>query len=787
MDAVIVGCDRVAANGDVANKVGTYGLALAAQAADIPFVVAGPTSTVDLATPTGREITIEERDADEVRAAAGQRVTLPETPCRNPAFDVTPAELITALVTERGVDPLPRRGVARVPMRVARSFAPGDVRIEEAPEPEPGPGEVVCDVVACGVCGSDVTDWYIASRLPAVLGHEVVGIVRAVGPGVTAPSPGTRVAIHHHTPCGECRRCRRGHETLCERFRATRLDPGGFAERVRVSQDLVEELLELPDGLDPVTATFIEPLACVLRAQDRAGLRAGDSLLVVGAGINGVLQIAAAHARGVEVVWVREPRPERLELAEAWGAEHHGNELVDVAIACTPEARGDRGGRRGGGAGRHAVLLRAARPRRATPAGRHRAVPARDNRDRQLLGRTRRHAGGARADRKRAHRSPESRLAPAAAGGDRPRARSAAARARAQGRGGAVKAALLFGNEYLRVEEVPEPEGEVIVEVHAATTCGTDVKMWRHGHRVLPRYPCAFGHETAGVRIDTGERVLVSDSVACGTCDPCRADRVADLPRADLGARRLRRADRCAGSGAPPHPRGPARRRRRRWPSHSRPRVHAIDRGSDATDVGVLGGGPMGLMLTSLLVAQGRSVTVADPHPERRAQAAELGATPADELRQHDLVFEAVGRPDAWRAAAAAAAPGGVVVLVGGCPGGTDITLPTGPLHYEELELRGSFHHSPGDVDRALAVLAADEALWRTLLGPTIPLEQLPAALASPNGGPAQKWVVDRSETRARLNSRCSTIRRESQIASPSITSTGTLPLTGERHHLGAP
>jgi len=222
-------------------------------------------------------------------------------------------------------------------MRVARSFAPGDVRIEEAPEPEPGPGEVVCDVLACGVCGSDVTDWYIAPRLPAVLGHEVIGAVRAIGAGATAPAVGARVAIHHHAPCGECRRCRRGHETLCERFRATRLDPGGFAERVRIMPELVGELLELPDGLDPITATFIEPLACVLRAQDRAGLRAGDSLLVVGAGVNGLLQIAAAHARGVDAVWVREPRPERRELAETLGAEHHGNELVDVAIACTPK------------------------------------------------------------------------------------------------------------------------------------------------------------------------------------------------------------------------------------------------------------------------------------------------------------------------------------------------------------------------------------------------------------------------------------------------------------------
>jgi len=222
-------------------------------------------------------------------------------------------------------------------MRVARSFAPGDVRIEEAQDPEPGPGEVVCDVLACGVCASDVTDWYIAPRLPAVLGHELVGTVRALGSGLDGPPPGTRVAIHHHAPCGECRRCRRGHETLCERFRATRLDPGGFAEKVRISQELTAELLELPDGLDPATGTFVEPLACVLRAQDRAGLHPGDALLVVGAGVNGLLQIAAARARGVEAVWVREPRPERLELAERWGAEHHGNELVDVAIVCTPK------------------------------------------------------------------------------------------------------------------------------------------------------------------------------------------------------------------------------------------------------------------------------------------------------------------------------------------------------------------------------------------------------------------------------------------------------------------
>jgi methylthioribose-1-phosphate isomerase len=103
IDAVVVGCDRVAVNGDVANKVGTYGLALAAGAAGVPFVVAGPTSTVDPDCPSGEQIAIEQRDPEEVRLVSGTALTLPGTRCRNPAFDVTPANLITALVTERGV------------------------------------------------------------------------------------------------------------------------------------------------------------------------------------------------------------------------------------------------------------------------------------------------------------------------------------------------------------------------------------------------------------------------------------------------------------------------------------------------------------------------------------------------------------------------------------------------------------------------------------------------------------------------------------------------------------
>jgi L-iditol 2-dehydrogenase len=306
-----------------------------------------------------------------------------------------------------------------------------------------------------------------------------------------------------------------------------------------------------------------------------------------------------------------------------------------------------------------------------------------------------------------------------------------------------VRAALLYGPEDLRVEEVPEPEGEVIVAVEAATTCGTDTKMWRHGHRVLGPYPCAFGHETAGVRTDTGQRVLVSDSIACGACAPCRAGRaqICRDPRWVLGG--FAEYISAPGQALHPIPDGlPAPAAAMAEPLAAA--VHAVDRGSEAADVGIVGGGPMGLMLAAMLLAQGRSVTVADPHPERRAQAETLGVRGADRLAdQHDLVFEAVGRPEAWRDAAAAAAPGAVVVLVGGCPSGTEVTLDPGPLHYEELELRGTFHHDRHDIDRALAALADGIVPWEMLLGETISLEDLPGALAAPNRGAALKWVVD--------------------------------------------
>ena len=310
-----------------------------------------------------------------------------------------------------------------------------------------------------------------------------------------------------------------------------------------------------------------------------------------------------------------------------------------------------------------------------------------------------------------------------------------------------MRAALLFGHEDLRVLDVADPvpaPGEVLVGIEAATTCGTDVKMFRRGHPLLGPYPAPLGHETCGVREDTGERVLVGDSVACGTCRPCRAGRpqICHDPRWIFGGFAERIAAPEAALHAVPDELEPAAAAMAEPLAAA---VHALARAPArqvAPDAGVLGGGPMGQMLAALLVAEGRTVTLSDRHAERRAQAEAAGAMSAETLADHDVVFEAVGRPDAWRAAVQACAPGGCVVFVGGCASGTDASLPTRPLHYEELDLRGAFHHSPDEVDRALALLADGAVDWRGLAAGPIGLEDLQPALAAGNEGPARKWIV---------------------------------------------
>ncbi|MFH1647876.1 MAG: alcohol dehydrogenase catalytic domain-containing protein [Chloroflexota bacterium] len=207
-------------------------------------------------------------------------------------------------------------------MRVAVWYSNRDVRLEERPVPEVGPGELLVRVIASGICGSDVMEWYRIDRAPLVLGHEIAGEVVEVGEGVTRYKAGDRVAVAHHVPCNTCHYCLGGNHTACETLRRTSFDPGGFAECVRLPAINVDRgVFLLPDDVSYEEATFVEPLACVRRGQRRAGLRPGQSVLVIGSGISGLLHIQLAKALGAGHITAVDISDYRLGAAKKLGAD----------------------------------------------------------------------------------------------------------------------------------------------------------------------------------------------------------------------------------------------------------------------------------------------------------------------------------------------------------------------------------------------------------------------------------------------------------------------------------
>ncbi|MDI6643324.1 MAG: zinc-dependent dehydrogenase [Candidatus Hodarchaeaceae archaeon] len=207
-------------------------------------------------------------------------------------------------------------------MRVAMYYNNRDVRLEELPKPKIGPSELLVKVMASGICGSDVLEWYRIKRAPRVLGHEITGEIVEVGNGVKHCKVGDRVFVSHHVPCGACRYCRDGQHTVCETLRTTNFDPGGFAEYVRVPKINVEHgTYLLPDEISFEDGTFIEPLACAVRGQRIANVKSGHTMLVIGSGIAGLLHIKLARARGVEKIIATDINENRLKAAKRFGAD----------------------------------------------------------------------------------------------------------------------------------------------------------------------------------------------------------------------------------------------------------------------------------------------------------------------------------------------------------------------------------------------------------------------------------------------------------------------------------
>ncbi|MDP2728229.1 MAG: zinc-dependent dehydrogenase [Dehalococcoidia bacterium] len=237
-------------------------------------------------------------------------------------------------------------------MRVAMWYNNQDVRVQEMPVPEIGPGDVLLRTEASGICGSDVMEWYRLSRAPLVLGHEVAGVIVAVGDGVKDYKVGDRVAATHHVPCYTCHYCRSGHHTTCDLLlRGTKFEPGGFAEYVRVPAINVRlgGVFPLPDEVSFEDGSFVEPLGCVLRGQRQARLQAGQSVVVVGAGISGILHVHLARALGAGRIVAVDTIGYRLEAARQLGADAtinadedvparlrqlNGGRLADLVVIC---------------------------------------------------------------------------------------------------------------------------------------------------------------------------------------------------------------------------------------------------------------------------------------------------------------------------------------------------------------------------------------------------------------------------------------------------------------------
>ena len=226
-----------------------------------------------------------------------------------------------------------------------------DVRIVEMPTPEIREDEFLLKVMASGICGSDVTEWYRKPKAPIILGHEATGIIEKTGDKVKKFKVGDRVFVSHHVPCNKCRYCMKGHRTACETLLTTNYYPGGFAQYIRVPRINVERgTYKLPSEMSFEEGTFIEPLACVVRSQHLAGIAQDSALLIIGSGLSGLLHLKLAKLKGIQKIIATDVNPYRLEKAAQFGAdytidakenvpeklkENNEGRLADQVVVCT--------------------------------------------------------------------------------------------------------------------------------------------------------------------------------------------------------------------------------------------------------------------------------------------------------------------------------------------------------------------------------------------------------------------------------------------------------------------
>jgi len=236
-------------------------------------------------------------------------------------------------------------------MKVAMYYNNNDVRIEEMPVPIINNNELLVKVRASGICGSDVMEWYRLKTAPRVLGHEIAGDIVKIGKNVKKYKVGDRVFISHHVPCNKCDFCKNDQHTLCDTLHSTNFYPGGFAEFLKVPEINVKNgTFVLPDEISYDQGAFIEPLACVVRGFRIAEIKSNKSILVLGSGIAGLLQIKLAKAINASKIIATDINEKRLDLAKKMGADitinakenvpnlikkNNNGMLADFVILCT--------------------------------------------------------------------------------------------------------------------------------------------------------------------------------------------------------------------------------------------------------------------------------------------------------------------------------------------------------------------------------------------------------------------------------------------------------------------
>ncbi len=236
-------------------------------------------------------------------------------------------------------------------MKVGMYYSNSDVRVEEQPVPVVGDTDILIKVMASGICGSDLLEWYRIQRAPLVLGHELAGEIVEVGTSITTFKPGDRVFATHHVPCDECRYCLGGHETACKTFQTeNNFLPGGFAQFLKVGgRSIITGTMKLADNMSYDAGTFVEPLGTAVRGIRTIDLQPTDSIMIFGSGIAGILLMKLARARGAKTIIACDIDDSRLRSAKKAGADftvsakddviefikqNNGGRLADKVLIC---------------------------------------------------------------------------------------------------------------------------------------------------------------------------------------------------------------------------------------------------------------------------------------------------------------------------------------------------------------------------------------------------------------------------------------------------------------------